>query len=457
MSAPSPVIYWFRNDLRVHDNPALYQAVQAARLAGAPLWLCYVHDPAQQAPTRWGFVRQGVHRRVFLRQTLDDLQQQLRGFGQQLFEYEGAPAEVLSGLCALQGSQQVYCEDIAAPEEQDEVQALRRAGLKVHTLWQSSLIDMADLPFEPRRVPEVFTAFRQALESAQVGPRDPVAPPQGPWPAPPAAVKAQAANPNLGTPVTPLPAAPSLPSAASFPYTQPHCQGGETAALQHLQQYCARKLPHTYKATRNGLVGLDYSSKFSPWLATGALSPRTAMAAIYAFEDRHGGNDGTYWLWFELLWRDHFRWLHLRHGRRLYHARGLLPPERKGAAPSRSSPQALHSEEKFQRWCEGRTGHAFVDAAMQELRSTGYTSNRMRQVVASYLIHDLGCDWRAGAAWFESQLVDYDVYSNQGNWLYLAGRGTDPRGGRRFNPDKQAQDYDADGRYRALWRAKETA
>jgi deoxyribodipyrimidine photo-lyase len=88
---------------------------------------------------------------------------------------------------------------------------------------------------------------------------------------------------------------------------------------------------------------------------------------------------------------------------------------------------------------------------MRELATTGYLSNRLRQVVASYLIHDLCGDWRAGAAWFESQLVDYDVYSNQGNWLYIAGRGTDPRGGRRFNPIKQAQDHDADGSYRRLW------
>ena len=92
-----------------------------------------------------------------------------------------------------------------------------------------------------------------------------------------------------------------------------------------------------------------------------------------------------------------------------------------------------------------------MDAGMRELKATGYLSNRLRQVVASYLIYDLHSDWRAGAAWFESQLLDYDVYSNQGNWLYIAGRGTDPRGGRRFNPQKQAQDHDANGSYRALW------
>lgn len=88
---------------------------------------------------------------------------------------------------------------------------------------------------------------------------------------------------------------------------------------------------------------------------------------------------------------------------------------------------------------------------MHELSASGYLSNRLRQLVASYLIHDLGCDYRAGAAWFESQLLDYDAYSNQGNWLYIAGRGTDPRGGRRFNPAKQTHEHDPDGTYRRLW------
>jgi len=88
---------------------------------------------------------------------------------------------------------------------------------------------------------------------------------------------------------------------------------------------------------------------------------------------------------------------------------------------------------------------------MRELAATGYLSNRMRQNVASFWVHDLQGDWPAAAAWFESQLIDYDVYSNQGNWLYLAGRGTDPRGTRRFSPEKQAKDYDADGAYRRLW------
>ena len=93
---------------------------------------------------------------------------------------------------------------------------------------------------------------------------------------------------------------------SSFPYGTSACNGGETAALAHLAQYLARKLPHSYKATRNGLTGLHYSSKFSPWLASGALSARQVFVGLKAFEREHGANDGTYWLWFELLWRDYF-------------------------------------------------------------------------------------------------------------------------------------------------------
>jgi deoxyribodipyrimidine photo-lyase len=166
------------------------------------------------------------------------------------------------------------------------------------------------------------------------------------------------------------------------------------------------------------------------------------MTAIHGFEAEQGANEGTYWLWLELLWRDHFRLLHLKHGRRLYQAAGLS-----------NLPRPDHDPTAFERWCQGRTGEALIDAGMRELATTGYLSNRMRQIVASYLIHDLACDWRAGAAWLECQLVDYDVYSNQGNWLYIAGRGTDPRGGRRFDPLKQAREHDPDGVYRARWGA----
>jgi deoxyribodipyrimidine photo-lyase len=141
-----------------------------------------------------------------------------------------------------------------------------------------------------------------------------------------------------------------------------------------------------------------------------------------------------------LLWRDYFRFLHFKFGRRLYQARGL----------SKLASTPFDAVE-FEQWRSGNTGESLIDAGMRELSESGYLSNRMRQIVASYWVYDMQGDWRAGAAWFESQLIDYDVYSNQGNWLYIAGRGTDPRGGRPFNVAKQTQDHDPHGTYRRLW------
>jgi deoxyribodipyrimidine photo-lyase len=227
---------------------------------------------------------------------------------------------------------------------------------------------------------------------------------------------------------------------SNFPYTQAHCRGGETSGLSHLRSYLTPPWPDRYKQTRNALQGQHTSSHWSPWLATGALSARTIWAALHGYETQYGANDGTYWLWFELLWRDNFRLLHLQHGRQLYAARGLS-----------HLPKPSHFPKDFQRWCSGNTGEPIVDAGMRELAATGFPSNRMRQIVASFLVHDLACDWRAGAAWFESQLVDFDVCSNQGNWLYVSGRGTDPRAGRRFNPAKQTQDHDPQGRFQKAW------
>jgi len=428
------VLYWLRNDLRLHDNRALRLAARRAQEQGSWLLPVYLHDPVQLAETRWGFVRMGRHRQVFLAQALQDLEQQLAGLGSGLLQLQGSPAQLLPALARRLGTSRLVCEDIPAPEEEDEVQALRDAGLKVETVWQSSLVDPADLPFAPEAVPDTFTTFRQKLERTGVLEALPEPAPTAlpPLPTLPADFATTAVRPDA-EPVTADP-------RSSFPYAKAACHGGERAALAHLRQYCARGLPHSYKDTRNGLTGLDYSSKFSPWLATGALSARQAMAAIRAFEAERGANDGSYWLWFELLWRDHFRWMQCKHGRRLYGARGLS-----------DRPLPAHNARGFQRWTEGRTGDALVDAGMRELSATGYLSNRLRQNVASFLVHDLGGDWRAGAAWFESQLLDYDCCSNQGNWLYIAGRGTDPRGGRRFNTQKQANDYDRDGAYRRLW------
>ena len=429
------IIYWFRNDLRLADNPAFNAACEAATVL-VPM---YCHDITGDTETAWGFPRIGDHRRAWLAATLADLRDQLEARGSGLIELDGTPSTVLLALARQVGAQAVYCEEIAAPEERGMVAGLAAAGLKVVTQWQSSMLEPRELPFAVERLPDVFTAFRNAVEKAGALPPQPVSMPSSLPPLPPSLPAVSSAGTAVGQ-LDSTSAAATHDPRSSFPYWEAEFTGGETTALAHLQRYFGKGLAQTYKLTRNGLAGTDYSSKFSPWLATGALSPRVAYAMLKDCEEEQGANDSTYWLWFELMWREYFRFLHLKYGKKLYRGRGLHD----GPAPT-------HNIQGFDRWRQGRTGEPFIDAGMRELAATGYLSNRMRQNVASYLVHDLRGDWRAGAAWFESQLIDYDVYSNQGNWLYVAGRGTDPRGSRRFDPGKQARDYDPDGQYRRLW------
>ena len=435
-------LFWFRCDLRLHDQRALQQALAHAQAHDQALLLVYVHEPAQEAPTPWGFRCMGKHRRSWLADTLQDLQTSLKALGQHLVLLQGPAAEVLPACARHVGADTVFCETIAAPEEAAQVQALRHAGLAVRTLWQSSLIEPDALPFATQDMPQVFTAFRQRIEAARLKPLAPLpAPIQLPTP------PSDSLTSLIGwtdSPFTLLQAhaESDAHTHSNFPYTQVACRGGEASALAHLHRYLTPPWPDRYKQSRNALQGQHSSSHWSPWLATGAVSARRIWAEIQAYEHTHGSNDGTYWLWFELLWRDNFRMLHRQHGQQLYAARGLS-----------TLPKPTHFPKDFQRWCSGQTGEPIVDAGMRELAATGFTSNRMRQIVGSFLVHDLSCDWRAGAAWFESQLVDFDVSSNQGNWLYVSGRGTDPRAGRRFNPQKQAQDHDPHGHFQRTWMA----
>ncbi len=470
------VVFWFRQDLRLHDNPALALALQLARQRRTWLLPVVVHDPAQTtALTPWGFARQGPHRAQFVAEGVAALAHSLHALGTPLWVCHADPVATLADCVQHLQASALVCEDIPAPEEQATVAALgarlaasppttQAPACEVRTVWQSTLYTPENLPMPPHQVPNTFTAFRQKLEASGANEAQPLPtvtqwpraphgsghspnhlPAQAGLPAPAFARETETAH-SLRQPAA-LSAWPQ-PATAGTPTVAGH--GGEAAALAHLARYCAQGLPHTYKTTRNALTGFDHSSRWSPWLASGALSARTAMAAIRQFEAERGANDGTHWLWFELLWRDHFRWMAAKHGAALYRARGLgsLPVP---TIPNTQNAHNTHNAQGFNRWCAGHTGQPLVDAGMRELAATGWLSNRMRQIVASYLIHDLGGDWRAGAAWFEHQLIDFDPCSNQGNWAYIAGRGTDPRGGRRFNTDKQAQDHDPHGHYSRLW------
>jgi deoxyribodipyrimidine photo-lyase len=220
-------------------------------------------------------------------------------------------------------------------------------------------------------------------------------------------------------------------------------RGGESEALRRIQTYFwENDQLKVYKETRNGLLGADYSSKFSLWLAYGCISPRQIYEEVKRYEAERVANDSTYWLIFELIWRDYFRFITLKYGSRLFKVSGIQ---------YNLELKWNHRRDLFDKWVNGQTGVPFIDANMRELQLTGFMSNRGRQNVASFLAKDLKIDWTWGAAYFESQLIDYDVCSNWGNWNYVAGVGNDPRENRYFNIYTQATRYDEKGEYVKTW------
>lgn len=441
-------IYWFRSDLRLHDNPALLRACQE----NDSLLPVVIKDWHGASSTQWGYTRKGTHRLAFEAQALAGLAQSLQATNSGLHQVavNDVHDPVTTGVDALidvakcLNIQTVYSEALFAPHEQREDQRMRGAGIHLIQTEQSSLLHTSDLPFAVDKTPLMFTEFRKIVESANVVPRAPhLAPPSLPaLPSVDAAKRALSLYQGSGTEACPV-----LDERSAFPFQRAPWTGNETHALEHLTRYFDSNLPQTYKGTRNGMVGTDYSTKFSPWLAIGALSPRRIYAALVDHEERSGATDDTYWIWFEMLWREHFRLLMQHFGSRMFVRNGLA----KQAPPVNPKLTDKKVQGRLEHWIAGQTGQPFIDAGMRELAATGYLSNRMRQNVASYLINDLEVDWRAGAAWFEHALLDYDVSSNQGNWAYIAGVGTDPRGGRHFNPEKRARDYDPQKKYQKYW------
>ncbi len=309
---------------------------------------------------------------------------------------------------------------------------LKELGVEVRVFWNSTLVHREDLPFAGvEGIPDVFTSFRVEVEK-HCRWRKPVPPPdrvpglsgvvRGDWP------KGELFGFGISLEDERSVLAGLVP--------------GESGAWRRLDDYFwnAKNLGK-YKETRNGMVGVNYSSKLSVWLAHGCISARCIAAEVERFEQEVMKNDSTYWLVFELLWRDFFRFTGCKNGARIF---------RRGGSRGKDLKMSKDAD-LFRAWCEGRTGYPMVDANMRELAATGFMSNRGRQNVASFLVRDLGLDWRLGAEWFEQNLVDYDVCSNWGNWNYAAGVGNDPREDRYFNVVGQGERYDSAGEYVGLW------
>ena len=423
-------LVWFKTDLRIQDNETLITAIAKSD----QILPVYCLDEAHFATTSYGFQKTGSFRAQFLLESLQDLDAQLRALGSGLLLVKGNPAVELPKLAQAYQVQKVYAKREVAFEEIQTEKAVQnelfKLGCEFESISTSTLYHAEDLPFSIKDIPEVFTAFRKKTEKdAKIRP-------------------VFAAPKQIPTPNIPLLQHPSLADLGLEKCTNDNravlqFKGGETEALDRLTHYFYdTQLLSTYKETRNGMVGSNYSSKFSPWLALGCISPRYIYAHVQQYEKQFGANDSTYWLVFELLWRDYFRFMFKKHKTKYFLYAGIKTEK----VLSKSL-----NEKLFSQWINGTTSSDFINANMIELKLTGFMSNRGRQNVASYFCNELQQDWRIGAAYFEQQLIDYDVCSKWGNWAYLAGVGNDPRGHRYFNIEKQAADYDKNRAFRKLW------
>ena len=424
------IIIWYRNDLRLHDHEPMYEALKEK----AQIIPVYCFDDRQFGTTAFGFPKTGGYRAQFLLESLADFKSSLQKLGSDLIVRRGYPEKVIPTLAKELNIDAVYYQEEVTSEELKVETALEQAlseiGVRLDAFWGMTLYHIDDLPCDVSSIPELYTNFRKQVE------------------------KKSSINPPLPAP-TELPALPDLevgelPAITDLGLEVPkfddrgvlQFKGGETEGKQRLHQYLwERNCLKSYKETRNGMLGADYSSKFSAWLALGCLSPRYIYEEVQNYESERVKNDSTYWLIFELIWRDFFRFICAKHGNHIFRPSGLqgidIPWQ--------------EDWDRFNLWREGNTGYPLVDANMREIAATGFMSNRGRQNVASFLTKNLGIDWRMGAEWFESLLVDYDVCSNWGNWNYTAGVGNDARGFRYFNIPKQSKQYDPEGEYLKHW------
>ena len=290
----------------------------------------------------------------------------------------------------------IYAEEEYASEELLLFERLKNdlAGVNFHFFWGKTLYHKNDIPFQIENIPLTSKAYR--IPAAQESE------PRKTFETPEELKSCKDAKSN------------QFPSYKKYGFTKkeydeaaPFLAGGETLALERLQYYTFKsELLTGYRWSRNRSEGLDYSSKLSPYLALGCISPRIIFEVVKEYEQLIKRNQSTWWLIFELVWRDYFTFKGMRFGDQIFKTKGYKDKDF----------DFENDPEKFKRWCSGTTGIPFIDAHMRQLNETGYMSNRGRVNCASYFVHDLKIDWTWGAAYFESKLIDYDVSSNWMNW-----------------------------------------
>ena len=423
----APCIVWFREDLRISDHPALH----AASRSGAPIVCLYILENPEAGET--GSRPFGSASRWWLAQSLRSLQGRLSELGSQLILRSGTPARIVPELARRIGAETVFWNDIAqapALAMADRLEEELRAQEIVSRRFAGDLLaEPAALRTRDGRGFRVFTPFWRRLQS-DIRPADPL-----PAPEKLSAVSAELVSDRLEDwglePTRPDWAAPLRETWTP----------GETAAQARLDAFLEETV-NGYAGGRD-LPGHDHTSGLSPHLRFGEVSPRQIWhAARFAAAERPAVTTGIDKFLSELGWREFCR--HLLHDRPDLADRNI--DSSFDAFPWQRDEAAL------QRWQRGQTGYPLVDAGMRQLWYSGVMHNRVRMVVASFLVKHLLIDWREGERWFWDTLVDADPGSNPANWQWVAGCGADAAPYFRiFNPILQGEKFDPDGAYVRRW------
>lgn len=391
------ILVWFRNDLRLHDNEVLIEAIEKAD----QILPVYFFDPRHYLPTHFNTLKTGYLRARFLIESVKELRNSFKQYGGDLLVKVGKPEEMLPLLVQAYDITEVYHHREVAHEETNisslAEDALWKLKINLKHFIGHTLYNKEDLPFPIKDIPDSFSKFRKKTERE-------------------ALVKDCVLSPEhiRFVEVEDYGEVPTLEALFSedINFVDSHCFiGGEKAGINQLHLLCQQEIE-----TESSQPGLCPPDVLSPWLALGCISPRRVYNEIFNKAKKKDQVQIFNKVIMGLMWRDYFRFMFKKHGNNFFKLSGFLE-----TVPY----VVVHNPDLFQKWKHGITGQYEVDAVMQKLNTTGYIDALSRNLTLTYLIEVLQLDWRFGAAYFEEALIDYAPASNWGNWAAFAGVGND--------------------------------
>ena len=387
----------YRNNLRIDDNYPLFHAVNSYDKV-----LALYSVEILEGYTSFGFKRCEKFRKNFIFEALEDLRESLKNFGINLVVCK----DIKSTLEKLSNNYniKIFFEEEVGVYEKEFEQILK--AYNHESFFTQTMIEPFDFAYD-----KSFSAFRKKAEKFEI--KEPI-------------------KTNKKVSTIKYNSINIKKESINYPNENSIIiKGGEQEALKRLALY--EQFIHTYKSTRNEMSGLNNSTKFSAYLSLGCISPRRVYHTLKAYEDKSYASDSSYWIFFELLWRDFFYLVMRNSKNKLFLTQGLTLNNYKFNEDKSTLNDFFNANTKVD----------LIDASIKELKSTGWLSNRNRQLVSNYFVKYLGQNWIYGAEFFESYLLDYNPASNYGNWSYQASVGNDKQY-RVFDINNQCQLYNGD-------------